>query len=306
MDGKSFSIRQALVYAGSTFKRNLAFFFLVWAVGGLLFLGSLFVALGINFAFLRAAFPYVLPIQGIFEDHFSYEQATVDIQRAEELLMLIVRYGALLIAGFLLVVLTTWVLRLGWTKLMLELHDTGKSTVKTLFCCFSLLGRYSIATFLYCLLVVVGLSLLLFPGIILFLRLGFYHYFIVDKKMGPINSLKQSWRLTRGNAWNLFGLTIIIVLIGFALRLVLHLAISLISLGVGFGFGAGMNFFAAKTLPTHVLVFIIVGRGLVFTTSWFITFFLGQLTHVFIYRWLQQETKKPKVTAADSMPKPYV
>jgi uncharacterized membrane protein len=42
------------------------------------------------------------------------------------------------------------------------------------------------------------------PGIYFAIRFYFFIYFIVDKKAGIIESLKRSWEITKGQAWNLF------------------------------------------------------------------------------------------------------
>jgi uncharacterized membrane protein len=55
--------------------------------------------------------------------------------------------------------------------------------------------------------------LLIIPGIILSIRLGFFDYLIVDKDSKIIESLKRSWEITKGNVWNLFLLYILLGLI---------------------------------------------------------------------------------------------
>lgn len=62
------------------------------------------------------------------------------------------------------------------------------------------------ATILYFLMVIVGLILLIIPGIIVALRFGLFQQAIVEKQLGAIDSLKYSWNLTRENSLSLFGL----------------------------------------------------------------------------------------------------
>jgi uncharacterized membrane protein len=38
-------------------------------------------------------------------------------------------------------------------------------------------------------------------------------YLIVDKNLGPIEAIKKSWSVTRGNTWNLFFFGILLGLI---------------------------------------------------------------------------------------------
>lgn len=52
--------------------------------------------------------------------------------------------------------------------------------------------------------VIVGLILLIVPGIIAAMGLMFSSYLIVDKGRGPVEAFKQSWNMTKGYKWQLF------------------------------------------------------------------------------------------------------
>jgi membrane-anchored glycerophosphoryl diester phosphodiesterase (GDPDase) len=56
-------------------------------------------------------------------------------------------------------------------------------------------------------IVLVGLVLLIIPGVIAALGLMFSSYLIVDKGRGPIEALKESWAMTKGHKWELLLLT---------------------------------------------------------------------------------------------------
>jgi len=61
------------------------------------------------------------------------------------------------------------------------------------------------------------------PGIILALAFIFSSYLIVDKGKGPIEAMKESWRITKGHWWKLFLLVLAIIglnILGFILLLV--------------------------------------------------------------------------------------
>lgn len=60
-------------------------------------------------------------------------------------------------------------------------------------------------------IVFVGLVVLIVPGIYLALKFHYFPYFIIDKNMGPIEALKASSMITRGNMWKLFALGLIFV-----------------------------------------------------------------------------------------------
>ncbi len=50
----------------------------------------------------------------------------------------------------------------------------------------------------------IGFVLLIVPGVILMLGWSFVRYLIVERGLGPINALKESWRITKGHKWQLF------------------------------------------------------------------------------------------------------
>ena len=61
-------------------------------------------------------------------------------------------------------------------------------------------------SFLKSLATVVGLLLLVVPGIIVGLGFANAPYFVIDQKLGPIASLKASWEVSEGQKGNLFVL----------------------------------------------------------------------------------------------------
>ncbi len=71
---------------------------------------------------------------------------------------------------------------------------------------FPILAGY----FLYFLIIAIGSLFLIIPGIFLAMRLSFVLLLIIDKSMGPITALKESYRLTKGYGWKLFLLAFIV------------------------------------------------------------------------------------------------
>lgn len=57
-------------------------------------------------------------------------------------------------------------------------------------------------------IVVIGIILLIVPGVIAALGLMFTSYLIVDKGRGPLEALKESWHLTKGHKLTLFLLVL--------------------------------------------------------------------------------------------------
>lgn len=101
--------------------------------------------------------------------------------------------------------LVSMLITLGMIRIGLKIYAGEKFEIAEMFYCRGeQFLNYLVATVLYFLAVAVGLILLIVPGIILAIRMGLYGYLIIDKKMGIIDSLKESMRLTGGNAFDLF------------------------------------------------------------------------------------------------------
>ena len=96
------------------------------------------------------------------------------------------------------------IMTLGIIKIGLKVYAGEKFDVSEIFGSYRFFLKYFLATIIYFLAVLVGLVLLIVPGIILIIRMGFYSYLIVDKQMGPVDALKESMRITKGNAFDLF------------------------------------------------------------------------------------------------------
>jgi uncharacterized membrane protein len=113
---------------------------------------------------------------------------------------------------------------LGLTNFALRAHDNIESVTIGDLWNPAPIWRFLGAELLALLIILVGLVLFLIPGIIASLGLSFAPYIVVDRGLGPVESLKESWRITKGNKWRIF-------LLGLALLGVNLLG--LIALGVG-------------------------------------------------------------------------
>lgn len=96
------------------------------------------------------------------------------------------------------------ILALGIVKIMLDLTDKKTHSWRSLYLEYPKTIRYILATILYAVIVVGGLILLVIPGIYFAVKYQFYAYFIVDKDMGVMDSLKKSASITKGSLMNLF------------------------------------------------------------------------------------------------------
>lgn len=113
------------------------------------------------------------------------------------------------IASFVL----SMIIGMGLIKICLRFCDGEKGEFSDLFSCYPLFFKYLVGSILYGLIVVVGLILLIIPGIIWAIKFQFFDYLIVDKGLGPIDALEKSSEITRGVKWDLFIFAILLGII---------------------------------------------------------------------------------------------
>jgi uncharacterized membrane protein len=124
--------------------------------------------------------------------------------------------GVAMLSLFILIVtligfIVSVYVQIGTTRFFLKAHDdVAAAQIRDL---IHLKGfwRYVGASILVTLAVVAGLILLIIPGIIVALALTFALYLVVDKELGPLESFKQSFVLTKGHRWSLLLLSFAVV-----------------------------------------------------------------------------------------------
>jgi uncharacterized membrane protein len=100
----------------------------------------------------------------------------------------------------------------------------NKVEIKDMFEAFRNYLNAVLASLLVGVIIVFGLVLLIVPGIIFACKLAFTPYLVVDRKMEAIEAVKESWRLTGGHAWQVFGIGLLAIPVFIA---------GLLALGVG-------------------------------------------------------------------------
>lgn len=85
-----------------------------------------------------------------------------------------------------------------------------------------------IASLVTTIIVVIGLFMILVPGIIFACRLAFVPYLVIDEKMEAMEALKASWAMTKGNGWTIFfmGLLAFFIIIAGLIVLIFGVLIS--------------------------------------------------------------------------------
>jgi len=91
-----------------------------------------------------------------------------------------------------------------------------KLEIKDMFEAFNNYWNAVLASLLVFVIIVIGLVLLIVPGIIFACKLAFTPYLVVDRKMEVIAAIKESWRMTGGYAWKVFLIGLLAIPIGIA------------------------------------------------------------------------------------------
>ncbi len=103
------------------------------------------------------------------------------------------------------------VLEMGLLNIALKSHDSPESLQVSDAWTYVPFLQYLGVKLLGTLIVIIGLLLLIIPGIIAALALMFSNYLVMDKRLGVMDALKESARITKGHRWQLFlfGLTLV-------------------------------------------------------------------------------------------------
>ncbi len=96
------------------------------------------------------------------------------------------------------------IISMGFIRMGLKFYEGGKGEWSDLYSSYPKLLNYIVASLLYGLIVFAGTLLLIVPGIIWAIKFQFFGFFIVDKNLGPIEALKKSSELSKGNISHLF------------------------------------------------------------------------------------------------------
>lgn len=176
MKEDSFSYNEAVMFGWETMKKNIRFFVIL-----------LFIAL------------LIVELPG-FIGELAKKQGLTFI-------------GIILIAAG---VILNFVVKLGFIKVSLNFCSGTKSDFDELLSSFDLLVNYIWATVLYILIIIGGLVLFIVPGLIWAVKFNLFSYFMVEKGLGPVESLKASALATEGAKWDLATFGALLLLINMA------------------------------------------------------------------------------------------
>lgn len=123
--------------------------------------------------------------------------------------------GPAAVANIVSFLLGTFV-SLGMVAFFLKAHDHPESVESSELWHPQPFLQYLAAKLLTGVVVVLGFLLLVIPGVILALMFLFSEYLVVDRKLGPLEAMAESKRITSGHKWKLLGLAGLLVLMNLA------------------------------------------------------------------------------------------
>ena len=133
-------------------------------------------------------------------------------------------------AGLLMFVVfvVTFILSIGIIKVYLKVESGQEVEYREIAAHGNLFFKYLFGSILRGLITIGGLILFIIPGIYFAIRLSPQPALIIDKGLGPVDSIKEAWRMTKGEGWHLlkFGLVLILLNIVGLLALVVGLLVT--------------------------------------------------------------------------------
>lgn len=187
--------------------------------------------------------------------------------------------GLLMIFVFMIIYL---IVELGLLRIALKFKDNKAAEFKDLFGGYHYLPKYLLATIIFFLIVTLPYCTVIFLSILLgreaseeyillaamlvtlaaaaylHLKYQFFGYFIVDRGSGPIEALKQSSRMTRGNLKNLLifwiEMGLVVGFISAIASIVIEIPVTMILVIVSEDFAAMSGDFVSSTASLFVAV----------------------------------------------------
>jgi len=144
--------------------------------------------------------------------------------------------GILGFLAFIYGILVEGPVQYGVTFAFLKAARGDKLEIKDMFAAFKNYWNAVLASLFVGVIIVIGLVLLIVPGIIFACKLAFTPYLVVDRKMAVMEAIEESWRMTGGHAWKVFfiGLLAIPICIAGLLCFIVGIIISIMWVNLAF------------------------------------------------------------------------
>lgn len=148
--------------------------------------------------------------------------------------------GTILLFAFLILML---LILLGYMKIGIDIHDGNRYSLKDLLIHYKKLPDFLIGLLFYLVLVAVSSLFLVIPGIFIAVKFSFGLFFILQGDGPALEALKKSWKITKGQFFNLLLLYLFLIIVNV----------------LGFGFAI---IGAAFTMPVSIVAIVYSYRKL--------------------------------------------
>lgn len=135
-------------------------------------------------------------------------------------------------------ILIFWPIEYGVSFAYLKAARGDRLEVKDMFDVFQNYLNAILAHLLVTVIIAIGIVLLIIPGIIFACKLAFVPYLIVERKMEAIAAVKESWRMTRGYAAEVFAIGLLAIPIAIAGLLCFGVGIIIAIMWIGLAFAS--------------------------------------------------------------------
>ncbi len=119
-----------------------------------------------------------------------------------------IKYLPLGIVLIVMYIFTGGLFALGFTNVILKVGRGEKPRLLDLVSMIRIYPKYLLSSFVVGIFIFLGYLLFIAPGVILSIRFLFYGFVMVETDAGPIECIKESWRITRYAFWHLLMLGI--------------------------------------------------------------------------------------------------
>ncbi len=215
----TFSISEALAFGWETFKKNVGFFIILVVILGIFQFGVSFLV-----SWLTGETNVYVNVGST-----QYQQTKEGVFAGNPAIVTLLNVISTIIS---------LLISIGMMKIFLDFVDGKKGDLKDLYQQYPLALKYIGASILEGLIVLAGFLFFIIPGIYLAVKLSMTTYVVVDKKAGPIDAIKSSYEITKGNWWNLVFLGVVsgLIAIAGALALLVGLFVAIPVIMIAYAF----------------------------------------------------------------------
>lgn len=212
MNERDLSLYECAVYGVQAALDNVRLFvlsacaFIVTIVALVMLLGL--VAGQVIFPAYHLAVDHIRPLF-LAPDIDPHQYALIKMEFFKELAAILSTNIWMSVICSLLVFIAMVGMTAGFTRVLLDLKSYGKSEVPMMYSKFHLIPKFLLLMIISSVAIVAGTLFFILPGIYLLIKLYFCLFYMIDRNAGVIESLRNSFAMTDGFEWEIFGMLVL-------------------------------------------------------------------------------------------------